>query len=1001
MEAVMRDVSLVQDHVMMIRSESRVMACCLHFGLARRLGFFAMVCGSCSRVPLAPCKVCALRGYEGLRKLASVDSLRLRSFSDGFEAAVAVSVCLGQNEGTSWEPCESRSRVNRRVVTAVFERFTERAIKAVMFAQREAKAFGKSDVGTEHLLLGLIAEDRDSEGFLRSGVTIERARQALLSLPEYQIIHSSMEKAATEVPFSLGSKRVFEAALKYSKRVGHNYIAPEHIAIALFTVDDSDTTRVLERLNLNKEKLQSEAVSRLQGDSAKEGRTSAAEARMPAKSTAGVTTATRHSSGRKEHGALASFCINITVRASEGKIDPVIGRHKEVQRVVQILGRRTKNNPILLGEPGVGKTAVAEGLALHIARNDVPEFLHGKQVMLLDMGLLLAGARERGELEMRVTSLIDEIKKAGNVVLLIDEVHTLVGSGSIGRGANSGAGLDIASLLKPALARGELQCIGATTLDEHRKYIEKDKALARRFQPVIVNEPSQEDAIEILMGIRDKYEEHHKCRITTEAVEAAVYLSARYIADRYLPDKAIDLLDEAGSRARINAFKRRKDCQASILSKSPSEYWQEIRAVQTFQEASLLPQTTIASVEDVSKSIDNSPGMSPMRPDSDAVKCFAVATSSLFSSNEYDDGPIVVGPAEIASVAALWSGIPVEQLTADEEMKLMNLERVLQARVVGQSDAVSAIARALRRARVGLKDPDRPIAAMLFCGPTGVGKTELTKALAEHYFGSEEAMIRLDMSEYMERHSVSKLIGSPPGYVGYGDVGTLTEAVRRRPFAIILLDEIEKAHPDVFNILLQVFEDGHLTDSQGRKVSFKNALLVLTSNIGSTLIAKGGSNRIGFILADDADGGRFAALKSLVMDELKSYFRPELLNRLDEVVVFRSLEKLEVREIVDMMLKETKTRLLAHGIGLEISEAMIRLICEQGFDQSYGARPLRREIIHLVEDNVSEALLSEDYKAGDTALVDIDELGNPVVIRHCKPDRCDHGLCLSVLTPVH
>ncbi|KAG0600738.1 hypothetical protein M758_11G057600 [Ceratodon purpureus] len=620
---------------------------------------------------------------------------------------------------------------------------------------------------------------------------------------------------------------------------------------------------------------------------------------MPQKAAAGAS-ASKRSSTRKEKGALNDFCVDITAQAAEGKIDPVIGRDKEVQRVVQILARRTKNNPILLGEPGVGKTAIAEGLAMRICKGEVPDFLIGKRVMSLDMGLLLAGAKERGELETRVTSLIEETRSAGNVILLIDEVHTLVGSGSVGRGGSAGAGLDIANLLKPALARGELQCIGATTLDEHRKHIEKDKALARRFQPVMVLEPSQEDAITILMGLRSRYEEHHRCHITSEAVEAAVHLSSRYIADRFLPDKAIDLLDEAGSRARINSFRKRKELQTSILTKSPSEYWREIRAVQASQETALVTATgsTDSLVEDSSRSSPTESRGAEGDNDLLSVPDNDILDASIVSDDEeFAEGPVVVGPAEIAAVASMWSGIPVEQLTSDEQMKLMNLEKLLQTRVVGQDDAVNAISRAVRRARVGLKDPNRPIAAMLFCGPTGVGKTELTKALAQHYFGSEESMIRLDMSEYMERHTVSKLVGSPPGYVGYGEGGVLTEAVRRRPFTVILMDEIEKAHPDVFNMLLQIFEDGHLTDSQGRKVSFKNVLIVMTSNIGSQQIAKGGSNRIGFTVynSDEEDGGKYSQLKDLVTDELKGYFRPELLNRLDEVVVFRSLEKSQVR----------------------------------------------------------------------------------------------------------
>ncbi|XP_024532162.1 chaperone protein ClpD, chloroplastic isoform X1 [Selaginella moellendorffii] len=943
------------------------------------------------------------RGYqhEGLRRCSTaIDFLRPVSFSEGFDQAVSSSL-IARSPGEARAGC-------RGVVSAVFERFTERAIKSIMLAQREAKLFGKKDVGTEQLLLGLIAEERNGEGFLGSGVTIDRAREAFKNLlQESNQTFVTSDKQASEIPFSTGSKRVFEAALEQSKKMGHNYITPEHIALALFTVDDGGATKILDKLGLKTQKLQAESIVRLQGELAKDGRTPPPAMSLPAKSGATAASSSKRP-GRKEKGALNDFCVDLTLRASDGKIDPVIGRDSEVQRVVQILARRTKNNPILLGEPGVGKTAIAEGLAIRIASGNVPEFLTGKRVMSLDMGLLLAGAKERGELESRVTSLIEETRKAGNVILLIDEVHTLVGSGSVGgRGGNNGAGLDIANLLKPALARGELQCIGATTLDEHRKHIEKDKALARRFQPVIVNEPSQEDAVKILLGIRDRYEEYHKCRITQEAVDAAVYLSSRYIADRYLPDKAIDLIDEAGSRARIDAFKRRKEERVSILSKTPSEYWQAIRAVQAAQEAAFVPQSALGDSEYLIESAANTlpkavdiDQESVSLPVNELMEGYALLLFVLrFLSFVFVCSSVIVGPSEIAAVTSMWSGIPIEQLTSDEQLKLINLEKLLQTRVVGQDDAVNAISRAVRRARVGLKDPSRPIAAMLFCGPTGVGKTELTKALAQHFFGAEDAMIRLDMSEYMERHTVSKLIGSPPGYVGYGEGGTLTEAVRKRPFTVILLDEIEKAHPDIFNMLLQIFEDGRLTDSQGRVVSFRNSLLIMTSNVGSSAIARGGSGKIGFSFAEGGDED-YTNLKGLVMDELKNFFRPELLNRIDEVVVFRSLEKAQVRAIVDMMLAETKERLAKRGINLEVSEAAVKLVCDEGYDKAYGARPLRRAVTRIIEDAVSESLLASHYSEGDTALLDLDASGNPVVVQHSKPDRCDHGLCVQVRAPV-
>ncbi|XP_043705714.1 chaperone protein ClpD, chloroplastic isoform X2 [Telopea speciosissima] len=872
------------------------------------------------------------------------------------------------------------SRKSRRrlpmPISAVFERFTERAIKAVIFSQREAKALAKDMVFTQHLLLGLVAEDRSSDGFLGSGITIDKARDAVRSIwteDDYAAASNDSSvspSSSTHIPFSISTKRVFEAAVEYSRSMGYNFIAPEHIAIGLFTVDDGSAGRVLKRLGANANHLAIVAVSRLQGELATDGREPfSAARRMRGKSSSGKTTISRPSEKRKEKSALAQFCVDLTARASEGLIDPVIGRNGEIQRVVEILGRRTKNNPILLGEPGVGKTAIAEGLAICIANCDVPIFLLTKHIMSLDIGLLMAGAKERGELEARVTTLISEIQKAGNVILFIDEVHTIVGSGTVGRGSR-GSGLDIANLFKPSLGRGKLQCIASTTVDEHRKHFEKDKALARRFQPVLISEPSQEDAVRILLGLREKYESHHKCRFTMEAINAAVYLSARYIPDRYLPDKAIDLIDEAGSRASMDAFKRRKEQQTSILTKSPNDYWQEIRAVQAMHDMVLVNKMNYdddASVIDDEGKLISDPLLAP-----------------AFD----DDEPAVVGLNEIAAVTSLWSGIPVQQITVEERMLLVGLDEQLRKRVIGQDDAIVAISRAMKRSRVGLKDPDRPIAAMLFCGPTGVGKTELAKALAACYFGSEATMLRLDMSEYMERHTVSKLIGSPPGYVGYGEGGMLTEAIRRKPFTVVLLDEIEKAHPDIFNILLQIFEDGHLTDSQGRRVSFKNALIVLTSNVGSTAITRGGSGSVGFLISDAGESRSYARMRTLVMEELKAYFRPELLNRIDEVVVFRPLDKTQMLQILDIMLKEVRGRLISMGIGLEVSEAIKDLVCQQGYDQSYGARPLRRAVTLLIEDVLSEALLGGDYKPGDNAVIDVDAAGNPFVIN--RSDQSIH-----------
>ncbi|KAF5198859.1 Chaperone protein clpb [Thalictrum thalictroides] len=870
------------------------------------------------------------------------------------------------------------SRFNRkpfRRISAVFEKFTERAIKAVIFSQREAKDLGKQMVFTQHLLLGLVAEDRDPDGFLGSGITIQQVRDAVRAIwnDDNENGPSTTSSIATDIPFSISSKRVFDAAHEYSRSLGYNFIAPEHISIGLFTADDGSAARVLKRLGVNLNHLASVAVSRLQGELAKDGRKPSASSKDTPKNSEKLA-AVRSSEKRKEKSALSQFCVDLTARADEGLIDPVIGRENEIQRIVQILCRRTKNNAILLGEPGVGKTAIAEGLAISIADGDVPVFLLAKRIMSLDIGLLMAGAKERGELESRVTSLISEILKGGNIILFIDEVHTLIGSGTVGRGSK-GSGLDIANLLKPSLGRGELQCIASTTVDEHRMHFEKDKALARRFQPVLINEPTEEEAVQILLGLREKYEAFHKCKYTLDAIHDAVYLSARYISDRYLPDKAIDLIDEAGSRARMDAFKRRKEKQTYILSKSPKDYWQEIRAVHTMHElvlANKLKYGEGSSDTDEGATLLSEPSVPPAS----------------------DDGEFtVVGPDEIATVASVWSGIPIQQLTSDEKLRLVGLDEMLRQRVVGQDDAVVAISRAVKRSRVGLKDPDRPIAAMLFCGPTGVGKTELTKALSECYFGSEAAMLRLDMSEYMERHTVSKLIGSPPGYVGYGDGGTLTEAVRKRPFTVVLLDEIEKAHPDIFNLLLQVFEDGHLTDSQGRTVSFKNTLIVMTSNIGSTAIAKGSRSRIGFVLEDDSALSSYAGMKSLVMEELKAYFRPELLNRIDEIVVFRPLETTQMLEILNIMLKEVKARVMSLGIGLEVSKAMMDLLCKQGYDRSYGARPLRRAVTLLIEDVLSEAVLVGHCKPGDTAIIDVDASGNP-----CVTTQFDQNSHLSDVT---
>ena len=644
----------------------------------------------------------------------------------------------------------------------------------------------------------------------------------------------------------------------------------------------------------------------------------------------------------EQESMLEEFGTDLTELARKGKIDPVIGRDKEVARCVEILARRRKNNPILLGEPGVGKTAIGAGLAVRIVSGKCPDFLVDKRIVSLDMGLLMAGAKERGELENRVTKLLEEVVGDDDLILMIDEIHTLVGAGAIGRGGGGGGGMDISNMMKPALSRGQMQCVGATTLDEHRKYIEQDAALARRFQPVFVNEPSPDEALEILQGLRKYYEEHHKVSFDDEALKAAVELSSRYIPDRFLPDKAIDLMDEAGSRARIEAFKEKKAAKKAAVAKSQTDLtdssavWSELNAECKRREA-------------------------------------AAASSQKLG----DEVVAQVGAAEIEAVAAAWTKIPLEQLTEDEGARLLTLEDDLTGRVIGQEEAVHAVARSLRRGRTGLASPDRPQGVFLFAGPTGVGKTELTKALCNHMFGTDNHMVRLDMSEYMERHTVAKLIGAPPGYAGYGDGGTLTEAVRRNPYTVVLLDEVEKAHPDVFNILLQVFEDGRLTDSTGRVVDFKNTLLIMTSNVGAQAIMKDGAGGLGFEVPDETeeDGGVFKRMRSMVLDALKEYFRPELLNRIDEVVVFKKLTRDNVRMVATYMLNDLGQRLAAKGVVVRVTERAMDSLLNQGYDQAMGARPMRRAIMSMIEDPMCEALLLGEFEVGDTALVDAGEDG--------------------------
>lgn len=654
---------------------------------------------------------------------------------------------------------------------------------------------------------------------------------------------------------------------------------------------------------------------------------------------------------RSKTPTLEEFGSNLTQLAVEGVLDPVVGRQKEIERVVQILGRRTKNNPVLIGEPGVGKTAIAEGLAQRIVTRDVPPILEDKLVVTLDVGLLVAGTKYRGEFEERLKRIMDEIKVANNVILVIDEVHTLIGAG-----AAEGA-IDAANLLKPALARGELQCIGATTIEEYRKHIEKDAALERRFQPVMVGEPSVDETIEILFGLRDRYEQHHQLKITDNAVAAAAKYADQYISDRFLPDKAIDLIDEAGSRVRL---------LNSQLPPAARELDKELRKVLKIKDEAIRAQKYEKAEQYRVREMEIK------------AQIAAIAQSKKTEPVRDIEDPMV-NEEDIAEIVASWTGIPVTKLTKSEAEKLLHMEDTLHGRIIGQEEAVTAVSKAIRRARVGLKSPTRPIASFIFSGPTGVGKTELTKALASYFFGSEEAMIRLDMSEYMERHTVSKIIGSPPGYVGYSEGGFLTEAVRKRPYTVILFDEIEKAHPDIFNLLLQILEDGRLTDAKGRTVNFKNTLLIMTSNIGSKVIEKGGGG-LGFELSENAVESQYGKIKQLVNEELKQYFRPEFLNRLDEIIVFRQLSKDEVREIAELMLKEVFERLKQKNIQIDVTDRFKNKLVEEGYNPSYGARPLRRAVMRLLEDSLAEEVLSEKIQGGDSAVVDIDEEGQVKVL---------------------
>ena len=844
----------------------------------------------------------------------------------------------------------------------MFERFTEKAIKVIMLAQEEARRLGHNFVGTEQILLGLIGEGTGvAAKVLKSmGVNLKDSRVEV-----EKIIGRGSGFVAVEIPFTPRAKRVLELSLEEARQLGHNYIGTEHLLLGLIREGEGVAARVLENLGVDLTKVRTQVV-RMLGE------------------TAEVTTGSGSSKGSAKTATLDEFGTNLTQLASESKLDPVVGRHSEIDRVIQILGRRTKNNPVLIGEPGVGKTAIAEGLAQRIQQGNIPDILEEKRVLTLDIGLLVAGTKYRGEFEERLKKIMEEIKSAGNVILVIDEVHTLIGAG-----AAEGA-IDAANILKPALARGELQCIGATTLDEYRKHIARAAALERRFQPVMIGEPSIKDTIEILKGLRERYEQHHRLKITDEALDAAANLGDRYISDRFLPDKAIDLIDEAGSRVRLLNSKlppeaKEVDKELRKIQKSKEEAVRD----QNFTQAGELREKEVElrdKIRNLLQNIRQKPSTNETPNSSNVPQENNEASDQLITqSDDLKVSQPVVNEEDIAHIVASWTGVPVQKLTESESVKLLNMEDTLHQRLIGQDEAVKAVSKAIRRARVGLKNPNRPIASFIFSGPTGVGKTELTKALAAYFFGSEEAMIRLDMSEFMERHTVSKLIGSPPGYVGFNEGGQLTEAVRRRPYTVVLFDEIEKAHPDVFNLLLQLLEEGRLTDSKGRTVDFKNTLIIMTSNIGSKVIEKGGGG-LGFEFSgENLEDTQYNRIKSLVNEELKQYFRPEFLNRLDEIIVFRQLSRDEVKDIAEIMLKEVFLRIKDKGISLTVSEDFKERLVEEGYNPSYGARPLRRAVMRLLEDSLAEEVLSGRIKDGDKAEVDIDE-SKKVIVKHLGKD---------------
>ena len=820
----------------------------------------------------------------------------------------------------------------------MFERFTDRARRVVVLAQEEARLLNHNYIGTEHILLGLIHEGEGvaAKALESLGISLEAVRSQV-----EEIIGQGGSSPSGHIPFTPRAKKVLELSLREALQLGHNYIGTEHILLGLIREGEGVAAQVLVKLGADLSRVRQQVIQLLSGYSG----SGQGEGSEPGKETVGGS-AERGDGPQGGSAILDQFGRNLTQNAKDKALDPVIGRMRETERVMQVLSRRTKNNPVLIGEPGVGKTAIVEGLAQKIVAGEVPETLRGKQLYTLDLGALVAGSRYRGDFEERLKKVLKEIKTRGDIILFIDELHTLVGAG-----AAEGA-IDAASILKPMLARGELQTIGATTLEEYRKYLEKDAALERRFQPIRVEEPTLSHTIEILKGLRDRYESHHRVTITDQALVAAANLADRYIADRHLPDKAIDLIDEAGSRLRIKRMETPPD-YTEIENKIAEVVEKKKQAVEN-QDFELA-----GSLRDEEKDLLDRRTELMEQIKSEGVDLF----------DEVDE-------EAIAEVLSIWTGIPVYKLTEEETQKLLKMEDELHRRVIGQEDAIKAVSQAIRRTRAGLKDPKRPGGSFIFLGPSGVGKTELAKTLAEFLFGDEDALISLDMSEYMEKHTVSRLVGSPPGYVGYEEGGQLTEAVRRRPFSVVLFDEVEKAHPDVFNTLLQILEEGRLTDAQGRSVDFRNTVLIMTSNLGTADLRRA---NVGFTKADEAVS--YERMKDKVNDALKAHFRPEFLNRVDDTIVFHELSMDEVTEIVDLMIARTSEQLKAQGLGLELTDSAKNWLARKGYDPTLGARPLRRAIQRYVEDALSERILYKEFHAGQIVVVDADEETDEIVFR--------------------